>query len=42
MSKIFYLMGKSASGKDTIYKKIKEQMPELKTIVTHLNFKVQC
>ena len=32
MSKIFYLMGKSASGKDTIYKKVKEQMPELKTI----------
>ena len=35
MSKIFYLMGKSASGKDTIYKKIKEQMPELKTIVIY-------
>lgn len=35
MGKIFYLMGKSASGKDTIYKKIKEQMPELKTIVIY-------
>ncbi|MBP3664220.1 MAG: guanylate kinase [Tyzzerella sp.] len=35
MSKIFYLMGKSASGKDTIYKKIKEAMPELKTIVIY-------
>ena len=35
MSKIFYLMGKSASGKDTIYKKIKEQMSELKTIVIY-------
>ena len=35
MSKIFYLMGKSASGKDTIYKKIKETMPELKTIVIY-------
>ena len=35
MSKIFYLMGKSASGKDTIYKKIKEQMPELKTLVIY-------
>lgn len=35
MSKIFYLMGKSASGKDTIYKKIKEQMPALKTIVIY-------
>ena len=35
MSKIFYLMGKSSSGKDTIYKKVKEQMPELKTIVIY-------
>ena len=35
MSKIFYLMGKSASGKDTIYKKVKEQIPELKTIVIY-------
>lgn len=35
MSKIFYLMGKSASGKDTIYKKVKEKMPELKTIVIY-------
>lgn len=28
-------MGKSASGKDTIYKKVKELMPELKTIVIY-------
>ncbi len=35
MSKIFYLMGKSASGKDTIYKKIKEALPELETIVIY-------
>ena len=35
MSKVFYLMGKSASGKDTIYKKIKEAMPTLKTIVIY-------
>ena len=35
MSKIFYLMGKSASGKDTIYRKVKEQMPELKTFVIY-------
>ena len=35
MGKIFYLMGKSASGKDTIYKKVKEQIPELKTIVIY-------
>ena len=35
MGKIFYLMGKSASGKDTIYKKVKEQLPELNTIVIY-------
>lgn len=35
MGKIFYLMGKSASGKDTIYKNVKDQMPELKTIVIY-------
>lgn len=35
MGKIFYMMGKSASGKDTIYKKVKEQLPELKTIVIY-------
>lgn len=35
MGKIFYLMGKSASGKDTIYKEVKRQLPELKTIVIY-------
>ena len=35
MGKIFYLMGKSASGKDTIYKKVKEQLPDLKAIVIY-------
>lgn len=35
MSKIFYLMGKSASGKDTIYKKIREEMPELQPVVIY-------
>ena len=35
MSKIFYLMGKSASGKDSIYKEIQERIPELKTIVLY-------
>lgn len=28
-------MGKSASGKDTIFKQIKERMPNLKTIVIY-------
>lgn len=35
MGKLFYLMGKSASGKDTIYKKVKAAMPELKPIVIY-------
>ena len=35
MGKIFYLMGKSASGKDSIYKKIKDKMPELKPLVIY-------
>lgn len=29
MGKIFYLMGKSASGKDTIYKRIRQELPSL-------------
>lgn len=32
MIHIFYLMGKSSSGKDTIYRKLKESMPELQSI----------
>lgn len=35
MGKIFYMMGKSASGKDTIYKKLMEKMPEFHTIVPY-------
>ena len=35
MGKIFYLMGKSASGKDSIYKKIKETLPQLRPIVIY-------
>ncbi|WP_461810324.1 nucleoside/nucleotide kinase family protein [Faecalimonas sp.] len=35
MGKIFYVMGKSSSGKDTIFKKLQECLPELKTIVLY-------
>lgn len=35
MGKIFYVMGKSASGKDTIYKKLLERMPGLKTVTLY-------
>ena len=35
MGKIFYLMGKSASGKDTIFRLLLERFPELKTVVMY-------
>ena len=35
MGKIFYLMGKSASGKDTLYKRLLEVCPKLKTIILY-------
>ena len=37
MGKIFMIMGPSSSGKDTIYKKIKELYPELKEIILYTN-----
>ena len=33
MGKIFYIMGKSATGKDTIYQELLNRIPELKTVV---------
>ena len=35
MGKIFCLMGKSSSGKDTIYKKLKVKYPQLNTVVPY-------
>nr|WP_024837908.1 guanylate kinase [Clostridium sp. 12(A)] len=35
MGKIFYVMGKSASGKDTIYKRLLEMQPHLKQVVLY-------
>ena len=35
MGKIFYLMGKSSTGKDTIYKMLKNAFPEMKPIVLY-------
>lgn len=35
MAKIFYVMGKSASGKDTIYKSLLERLPQLKQVVLY-------
>jgi len=35
MGKIYYLMGKSASGKDTVYKRLLAECPQLKTVVLY-------
>lgn len=35
MGKIYYMMGKSSSGKDTLFKEVKEALPELKTITLY-------
>ncbi|MEY8337504.1 guanylate kinase [Lachnospiraceae bacterium 62-35] len=35
MGKIFYIMGKSASGKDTVYKRLLRDMPDLKTVIIY-------
>ncbi len=35
MGKIFYLMGKSASGKDSIYKQLQKECPDLKSLVLY-------
>lgn len=35
MGKICYIMGKSSSGKDTIFKRLKEKLPQLKTITLY-------
>lgn len=35
MGKIYYMMGKSSSGKDTIYKELLARMPEMKTLALY-------
>lgn len=35
MGKIYYIMGKSASGKDSIFKELKKRMPQLLEIVLY-------
>ena len=35
MGKIYYMMGKSSSGKDTIYKEIRKELPGLKTLTLY-------
>lgn len=35
MSKIYYLMGKSSSGKDTLYKELKKEFPHIRTITLY-------
>lgn len=35
MGKIFYLMGKSSTGKDTVFKELKKAFPEIKQVVLY-------
>lgn len=35
MGKIYYIMGKSSSGKDTLFKEIRSALPELRTITLY-------
>ena len=35
MSKIFYFMGKSAAGKDTIFQKVQKHLTDLRTVVIY-------
>lgn len=35
MGKIYYMMGKSSSGKDTLFKEIKKRIPELRTVTLY-------
>lgn len=35
MGKIYYIMGKSSSGKDTVYKTLKEKYPEMKSVIPY-------
>ena len=35
MGKIYYVMGKSCSGKDTIYRRLTERHPELRVVVPY-------
>lgn len=35
MGKIFYIMGKSSSGKDTIFKQLQQKLTELSTVISY-------
>ena len=35
MGRIYYLLGKSATGKDTLYKEILKRRPELRTVTMY-------
>lgn len=35
MGKIYYMMGKSSSGKDTLYKELMQRLPELKPLILY-------
>ena len=35
MGRLYVFMGKSASGKDTLYRRIRERNPELKAVISY-------
>lgn len=35
MGQIYYIMGKSSSGKDTVFKEIRKRLPELRTVTLY-------
>lgn len=35
MGKIYYMMGKSSSGKDTLFKELSKRIPEIRTVVPY-------
>ena len=35
MGRIFFLMGKSSSGKDTLYRSLRVEFPQLKPVVLY-------
>ena len=35
MGRIYYIMGKSSAGKDTLFREIRHRLPELRTVIPY-------
>lgn len=42
MNKIFYLMGKSSTGKDSIFRILSQKLPDFKSLVTYTTRPMRC